>query len=266
MPSGAAPVAPARPQSARQPFDRAMWLERYRVNREAEYASRNFKELLLVSPLMSPRHRPTNLATSYEHTVAAMHATRKGGATFFNWQLAHQLGDPQKFTRRETPKVPLLRLSTQQRAQSAKSPRREQPAVAIPLDKRREIPALDAPHLLHHLRGTPGATLKKPPSARMVREQQMLAYRGAPTLDKDFMNWWMREDSYDDDRPDAAVTEIEIRAALRIIRKKLMVRVASCPVFSRLAASCSWLLAAFFRPVVEFSFHLLFWLVLFKAS
>ena len=76
----------------------------------------------------------------------------------------------------------------------------------------------------------------------------------------------MREDSYDDDRPDAAVTEIEIRAALRIIRKKLMVRVASCPVFSRLAASCSWLLAAFFRPVVEFSFHLLFWLVLFKAS
>ena len=56
----------------------------------------------------------------------------------------------------------------------------------------------------------------------MVREQQMLAYRGAPTLDKDFMNWWMREDSYDDDRPDAAVTEIEIRAALKIIRKKLI--------------------------------------------
>ena len=66
----------------------------------------------------------------------------------------------------------------------------------------------------------------------MVREQQMLAYRGAPTLDKDFMNWWMREDSYDDDRPDAAVTEIEIRAALRIIRKKLMVRVASTRLLS----------------------------------
>ena len=74
------PAPPVRPQSARQPFDRAMWLERTRCAREAEFVQSNLHELQKVMPLMSPRHR--QLRMRYDTALAAKHAMTAGGACF----------------------------------------------------------------------------------------------------------------------------------------------------------------------------------------
>ena len=205
-----------------------MWLERTRVQREAEFVQSNLRDIMKVAPLMSPRQRLQKV--SYDSCVASMYATRHGGKAFNDWAHAHELDQPDRFTIRQAPKIPLLRQAQAQRAQSARGRR---PAAAIPLELRTpgatQVPALHAPKLLFDIRrqGVQVQTSQAPTTAKARREAKLALtsmYRDAPMLDQKFMHWWVNEDEDDFNDENQPVGEHEMGAAKRIIAKKLTAR------------------------------------------
>ena len=118
---------PSSPRPTREPFNRAMWLERYTLRREAEFVEKGATELLDIQSLISPRYRGKNNMT-YESCVTAMYAKKAGGEMWKDW---HEAQDARLSTRefamthRVAPRanMPLLRIAHSPRAQSARGAR-----------------------------------------------------------------------------------------------------------------------------------------------
>ena len=213
MPS-VSPRQPHTPRLTREPFNRAMWLERYTLRREAEFVEKGATELMGIERLISPRYRGKNNMT-YESCVTAMYAKKAGGEMWKDWNEAQDARLTTKefaMTHRVAPRanMPLLRIAHSPRAQSARGARGDE-----------DVPAIRAltDHFSNRAMGRPS-----PRSAprRNQREAAISAFRAAPPLDERKLRQWELQQEAEDEH--APATQIEMHAALKLIRARLVRR------------------------------------------